>query len=68
MQQQIEALPRNPSSYALKFSLTHVRHYSMEQYLEEYYNMSNLDVFLLHGSQNLEFMKEIKEEYESSVG
>jgi hypothetical protein len=40
----------------------------MAQYLEEYYNMNNLDVFLLYGSQNLDFMKEIKKEYEDSVG
>jgi len=36
----------------------------LPQYLEEYYNESHMDVFLLHGSQNFEFLKEIKQEYE----
>jgi hypothetical protein len=29
--------------------------------------MDNLDVFLLHGSQNFEFLREIKQEYEQKV-
>ena len=30
--------------------------------------MNNIDVFLIHGSQNLEFMKEIKQEFEEKIG
>ncbi|CDW90017.1 UNKNOWN [Stylonychia lemnae] len=68
IQQYIEKIPKNPSSYALKFTHTHLKYYSLSQYLEEYYNLNNLDVFLLYGSQNLEFMNEIKEEYEMKIG
>lgn len=42
---QMDAIPRNPSSYLGKFVNTHLRNYDLEQYLEEYYNVTDIDVF-----------------------
>lgn len=67
IQQSIDLIPKNPSTYSSKFKNNHLNTFSLSQYVEEYYNMNNMDVFLLHGSQNFEFLREIKQEYEQKI-
>jgi hypothetical protein len=39
----------------------------LDQYLKEYYNLFNHEVFMLHGSQHFNFIKDIKQEYEQII-
>jgi hypothetical protein len=59
----MENLPKNPATYSAKFNNNHLNTYSLVQYVQEYYNMSDVEVFINHGHHNFEFLQEIHAEY-----
>jgi hypothetical protein len=63
----MDSIPRNPSSYLGKFVNVHLRNYDLEQYLEEYYNVTDIDVFQIEDYQRFKFMKRIWTDYEQQI-
>jgi len=60
-----DGVPENPKFYNQKYRYRTLEDYSLEEYLVEYYNLHNVEVFLMHGSANFKFIKDVKSEYEA---
>lgn len=62
--ERMQSIPDSPATYSKDYHYRHLSQYSLVQYIQEYYNLNNLDVFLQHGSQNSKIIQNIKEEYD----
>lgn len=62
-----DGVPESPKFYSQKYKYRTLEDYSLEEYLIEYYNLHNVEVFLMHGSANFKFIKDVRTEYEAIV-
>lgn len=60
-----DGVPASPKFYSQKYRYRTFEYYSLEEYLIEYYNLHNVEVFLMHGSANFKFIKDLRTEYEA---
>ena len=65
---QVLSHPKDPSFYSPKFVSHEMSEYSLYEYLKEYYNRGNIDMFLEHGqSVTGGFMTDIRHEYDEQI-
>ena len=55
----------SPCFYRPKYQPKPLKNYTLVEYLVEYYNMYDFEVFLIHGSSHqIGFIKDLRQEYE----